>query len=161
MGTGESVRCPAAVVAFTANQTGSGNDLPRAVTGSPARYSMAERVLRYVSSPTTMPFTGACTCSRAAVLTTSPATMDSPYSGRAPSAARASPVLTAVRTCRSSSGSAAFRSATASRTASAARTARSGSSPYATGAPNTAITASPMNFSTTPPNRSISSLTRA
>ena len=34
---------------------------------------------------------------------------------------------------------------------SAARTARSGSSSCATGTPNTAITASPMNFSTVPP----------
>jgi hypothetical protein len=64
--------------------------------GRPAPYSIASRVLRYVSSPTTIPFTGACTCSRAAVLTTSPATIDSPYSGRAPSAAGASPVFTAI-----------------------------------------------------------------
>ena len=41
----------------------------------------------------------------------------------------------------------------------AARTARSASSPRATGAPKTAITASPMNFSTVPPKRSISTLT--
>ena len=41
--------------------------------------------------------------------------------------------------------------------ANAARTARSSSSSCATGTPNTAITASPMNFSTVPPNRSISS----
>ena len=44
----------------------------------------------------------------------------------------------------SSSGTAATRS-------SAARTARSASSSCATGAPQTAITASPMNFSTVPP----------
>jgi hypothetical protein len=35
---------------------------------------------------------------------------------------------------------------------SAARTARSGSSSCDWGTPNTAITASPMNFSTVPPN---------
>ena len=47
--------------------------------------------------------------------------------------------------------SASFISAIAVRIASAARTARSGSSSCATGAPNSAITASPMNFSTVPP----------
>ena len=50
----------------------------------------------------------------------------------------------------------ARRRPSASRTASAARTARSGSSSCATGAPKTAITASPMNFSTVPPKRSSS-----
>jgi class 3 adenylate cyclase len=39
----------------------------------------------------------------------------------------------------------------------AARTARSGSSSWAAGAPKTAITASPMDFSTVPPRRSSSS----
>ena len=48
-----------------------------------------------------------------------------------------------------------------SRIASAARTARSGSSSCATGAPKTAITASPMNFSTVPPKRSSSPRTRS
>ena len=42
-------------------------------------------------------------------------------------------------------------SATACTRSSAARTARSASSSFATGAPHTAITASPMNFSTVPP----------
>ena len=37
---------------------------------------------------------------------------------------------------------------------SAARTARSASSSWIVGMPNTAITASPMNFSTVPPWRS-------
>src|SRR2546425_7328246 len=40
--------------------------------------------------------------------------------------------------------------------ASAARKARSGSSSWATGAPKTAITESPTNFSTNPSNRAIS-----
>ena len=43
-----------------------------------------------------------------------------------------------------------------SRISTAARTARSGSSSCVTGAPKTAMTASPMNFSTVPPNRSSS-----
>ena len=42
-----------------------------------------------------------------------------------------------------------------------ARTARSGSSSCAVGAPNSAITASPMNFSTVPPWRSSSARTRS
>ncbi len=44
---------------------------------------------------------------------------------------------------------------------SADRTARSASSSCATGAPKTAMTASPMNFSTVPPKRSMSALTRS
>ncbi len=58
-------------------------------------------------------------------------------------------------------GSCSFISASASRIASAARTALSGSSSCVVGAPNTAITASPMNFSTVPPRRSSSSRSRA
>jgi hypothetical protein len=80
--------------------------------------------------------------------------MPSPSTGLAPSATSASPVFAAVRICSSPSLS-------ASRIASAARTARSGSSSCATGAPKTAITASPMNFSTVPPCRSISARSRA
>src|SRR6266508_2656907 len=75
-----------------------------------------------------MPSTGAAAWRRAAVLTTSPATIPSPSEGRASRATTASPVLTAMRTCRSSEGSPSFSSRMASRTASAARTARSGSS---------------------------------
>ena len=52
-------------------------------------------------------------------------------------------------------------SAIPSRIASAARTARSGSSSCATGAPKSAMTASPMNFSTVPPKRSSSLRSRA
>jgi hypothetical protein len=90
------------------------------------------------------------------VLITSPETIPSPDSGRAPRSTSASPVLTPIRTWSSSAGSASFSSAIASWMASAARTARSGSSSWETGAPNTATTASPMNFSTVPPNRSSS-----
>jgi len=95
------------------------------------------------------------------VLTTSPDAIPSPSAGRAPSAIKASPVVTALRSCSSKVGSDSFSSRIASRIASAARTARSGSSSCATGAPKTAITASPMNFSTVPPCRSISPRSRA
>jgi hypothetical protein len=102
-----------------------------------------------------MPLTGAAVWRRAAVLTTSPATIPSPSAGRAPSDTSASPVVTAIRTC-----SWGWSSRTQSRIASAARMARSGSSSCATGAPKTAITASPMNFSTVPPKRSSSERSR-
>ena len=77
--------------------------------------------------------TGAADCSRAAVLTTSPAAMPSPSPGARPSDTSASPVVTPIRTWSSPSSRAQ------SRIASAARTARSGSSSCATGAPKSAI----------------------
>jgi len=55
-----------------------------------------------------------------------------------------SPVFTPIRARTPSSGN-------ASRISQAARTARTASSSCTTGTPNTAITASPMNFSTDPP----------
>ena len=90
------------------------------------------------------------------MLTTSPDAIPSPSDGRAPSDTSASPVFTAVRIWRSGASS-----PSASRIAIAVRTARSASSSWAIGAPNTAITASPMNFSTVPPRFSICSRSRA
>src|SRR6266487_3552621 len=58
---------------------------------------MTERVARYVSSPTRIPLTGAASCRRDAVLTTSPATTPSPCAALAPSDTSASPVFTAIR----------------------------------------------------------------
>ena len=54
-------------------------------------------------------------------------------------------------------GDAGWSSGIAATSSSAARTARSESSSVATGVPQTAITASPMNFSTVPPYRSMMS----
>ena len=65
----------------------------------------------------------------------------------APIVTAASPVRTPARACEAGSELAA----TAATRSSAARTARSASSSFASGAPQTAITASPMNFSTVPP----------
>ena len=113
-----------------------------------------DRVARYVVSSVMTPLTGAALCSRAAVFTTSPDAMPSPASGRASSDTSASPVVIPTR---SSSPSSIAKS----RIASAARTARSGSSSCAVGAPNSAMTASPMNFSTVPPWRSSSARTRS
>jgi hypothetical protein len=77
------------------------------------------------------------------VLTMSPATI--PWLV-APIVTAASPVRTPARA--RVSGPSVRTASTSSR---AARTARSASSSRATGAPQTAITASPMNFSTVPP----------
>ena len=49
------------------------------------------------------------------------------------------------------------RAFTASTSSSAARTLRSASSSWATGVPQTAMTASPMNFSIVPPYRPMTS----
>jgi hypothetical protein len=98
---------------------------------------------RIVASPTRTAPGGATAWRRAAVLTRSPAT--SPWKA-APRVTAASPVRTPQRT--SMPGPSAV---TASASSSAARTARSASSSWATGAPHSAVTASPMNFSTRPP----------
>ncbi len=79
------------------------------------------------------------------MFTRSPATI--PWS-REPSVTAASPLNTPARAWTSGP-----RARTASTSSRAARTARSGSSSRATGAPQTAMTASPMNFSTVPPYR--------
>src|SRR5262245_51835243 len=95
---------------------------------------------------------------RAAVLTTSPVTL-SPIWGPAPNATTASPV--AIPTRAAIAGPGAWSPRIPSWMASPARTARSGSSSCATGAPNTPSAASPTNLSSVPPNRSISSRSRA
>ena len=79
---------------------------PGSARPSPSRLDRVERLegdrrsrpsACVVSSTSTAP-TGAADCRRAAVFTTSPVTMPSPRSGRAPSATTASPVVTAART---------------------------------------------------------------
>ncbi len=106
----------------------------------------ASRTSCSVSSPSRIsPGPAACS-SRAATLTASPVTSVSP------SPATTAPVFTPMRGSRP-------RAWTTSRSSTAERTARSASSSVATGIPNTAITASPTNFSTVPPWRS--STTRA
>ena len=80
------------------------------------------------------PFVGAAACRRAVVLTTSPAAMPSPASGRAPSVISASPVVTPMRTCSVTPRRAQSRIASAARTAArdrprARRARRRGPSP--------------------------------
>ena len=135
----------------------SGSLLPFTVAVGRASTSNRPRTARSVSSPITTASRGASDCIREVVFTTSPATA-SPTWGPEPNETTASPVFTATRTAMS--GSSRRRSSIVSRIRSAARTARTGSSSCATGAPNTPITASPMNLSSVPPNRSRSSFTR-
>ena len=87
-------------------------------------------------------------CTREAVFTASPATMPSPW---APMVTATSPVTTPARAARSGAPTSAPSTPTAPTRSKAARTARSVSPSSATGVPHTAITASPMNFSTIPP----------
>ena len=101
----------------------------------------ASRTRRKLSSPSRISPAPAACSSRAATLTASPVTSVSP------SPATTAPVLTPIRASSPSS-------CTTSRNSTAARVARSASSSVATGIPNTAITASPTNFSTLPPCRS-------
>ncbi len=135
----------------TATQTGTGSALPLAVIGSASSNAIAARQARYVRSSTSTPLTGAADWSRAAVFRTSPQAIPWPSPIFASSETIASPVVMPTRTRSSRDGSSSFRASIAAMIARPARTARSGSSSWATGAPKSATTASPMNFSTLPP----------
>ena len=89
---------PKRLRASSARQTGIGSCFPFAATGSCGSNAIAASAERIVAASTMTAPTGAAPCRRAAVLTTSPVTMPSPRSGRAPSATTASPVVTAART---------------------------------------------------------------
>ncbi len=82
------------------------------------------------------------------MFTRSPATIPSPTAARFTAA---SPVNTPARALSSGAPTSSPSADTAATRSNAARTARSASSSCATGVPHTAITASPMNFSTVPP----------
>ena len=96
-----SVSTPKRLRAVVARQTGIGSCLPFAATGSSGSKPIARSAERIVAASTITAPTGAAPCRRAAVLTTSPATIPSPRSGRAPRATTASPVVTAARTATS------------------------------------------------------------
>jgi len=75
-----------------------------------------------------------------------------------------SPVLTPMRApsrAPKSRSTSVLSASSASRMPAAARTARSASSSWTVGTPKTAITASPMNFSTVPPWDSMTRLIAA
>ena len=132
----------------TARHSGTGSVFPLSVCVPASSKTIAASAVRFVVSPTKTEPGSAADWIREAVLTRSPATMPWPS---APSVTAASPVSTPARARRPAAPTSAPSAPTASRRSSAARTARSGSSSCATGAPQTAMTASPMNFSTVPP----------
>ena len=136
-------RPPRSATTRSARQAATGDSLPFRSCGPASSKDTALFAARKVASPTSTAPAGAADCSRDAVLTMSPAT--SPWLV-APIVTAASPVRTPARAC--ASGAMVPTEATRS---SAARTARSASSSCATGAPHTAMTASPMNFSIVPP----------
>ena len=109
----------------------------------------ASEARRVASSRNTVPGRAA-PWMRAAVLTMSPATMPWPT---APIVTAVSPVAIPALAASSSPASPP-RSRTAATSSRAARTERSASSSCAAGEPQTATTASPMNFSMVPPWRS-------
>ncbi len=138
------LRPPRSAMTRVARQAATGAPLPLSVSSPIGSNAIARDAARNVLSPTITVPGSAAPWRRAAVFTESPTIMPSPS---APTRTTASPVSTPARALMLS----ARTSSTSSR---AARTARSASSSRATGAPHTAITASPMNFSMTPPWRS-------
>ena len=139
---------PRPPITRTARQSCTGSALPLSSRTPASSYTTAASVARFVGSPTRTPPGSATAWMREAVFTRSPATMPSDC---APMVTAASPVSTPTRARRPSVPTSAPSASTAAARSIAARTARSASSSIATGAPHTAITASPMNFSTVPP----------
>ena len=135
-------------VTCRARQRCIGSALPFIACVPPSSYAIAASDARRVASPTSTVPGSAADWMREAVLTRSPATMPWPS---APTVTAASPVSTPERTRSWLTPASAPSVSTASTSPSAARTARSASSSCAVGAPQTAMTASPMNFSTVPP----------
>ena len=133
-----------------ARHVGTGAALPLSACSPAGSNAIAPEAARNVDSPTSTVDGAAADCRRAAVFTMSPATI--PWFV-APMVTAASPVRTPQRA--SIPGATAGTAATSSRPA---RTARSASSSCVVGVPQTAMTASPMNFSTTPPWRVIVSV---
>ena len=107
-------------------------------------------------SPRSTSCSPAACSSRAATFTASPVTSRWPAAG---SPETTSPVFTPVRFASrtpNTRSSSSFSCSSAPCMPAAARTARRASSSCSRGRPKTAMTASPMNFSTTPPCRSSS-----
>src|SRR4051812_19174868 len=131
----------------SARYAGTGAALPFSTCSPAGSKAIASAAAWYVVSPTRTIPGWATDWSRDAVLTRSPATI--PWFV-APSVTAASPVSTPARN-RSSAPTSSPSASTAATRSRALRTARSASSSKAVGAPHTAITASPMNFSMVPP----------
>ncbi len=125
---------------------------------------MTSFVEAYTAGPTTTCPGVAADWSRAAVFTASPVSIRSREPPARSRSTSTSPASTPTRISSSGRPSAANERFSSDRTAcisSPARTARSGSSSCAEGTPNTASTASPTNFSISPPYRSISAESRS
>ena len=135
---GASARRSVGSCTASRREAATGSVFPFSASGSTVSVPTAWRTSASVVSPiNTSPGCAACS-SRAATLTASP------VASRSSVPVTTSPVFTPMRACTPSSGS-------ASRIATAARQARRASSSCTCGTPKTAITASPMNFSTVPP----------
>ena len=128
--------------------SGCGSVLPFNSKTPASANTIAGSANRRVASSTSTDPGAATDCTRAAVFTASPATIPSPS---APRVTATSPVTTPARAANPAAPTSPPSTATASTSSNAARTARSLSPSCAVGVPHTAITASPMNFSTAPP----------
>src|SRR5580693_9192583 len=147
-----STRCtpPTADTTRVARHSRAGSALPFSACSLASANPIALPARRCVAASVSTCPGCAADWTRAAVLTASPATMPSPT---APTVTATSPVTTPARAASPGTPASWPSSATAVTRSSAARTARSASPSVAVGVPQTAITASPMNFSTTPPYR--------
>ena len=129
----------------------TGFRFPFAVTAGAGSIHVAFSTRRRVDAPMRISPGSADSSRRFAVLTASPVT------SVLPSPVTTSPLLIPIRirsSGRRSSASSALSSVSAACISTAARTARSASSSCSCGTPNTAMIASPMNFSIVPPWRS-------
>ena len=135
----------------SSRQAGTSAALPFRVSGATRSARAACRASSQVCWPTsTSPGAAACS-SRAATLTASPvATVPLLPSVPTTTSPLFTPILVASRTPWSDSRP-SFMASRAPCMPDAARRARTASSSCSTGTPNTAITASPTNFSTVPP----------
>ena len=127
-------------------------DWPRSTTAPRGSVASRPRAARRVASSSRISPGRAIDWMRAAVVIASPVRRRSPSAAMPPDTATTSPVASPMRTSRGSPSAAASWSP--DRIASAARAARTASSSWARGQPKTANTASPMNFSRVPSNRS-------
>ena len=145
-----STRCapPSTDTTRVARHNRTGSALPFSWCSPASANPTADAVSRCVTSSTSTHPGSETACAREAVFTASPATIPSPT---APNVTATSPVTTPARAASPGTPASAPTSGTAATRSSAARTARSASPSAAIGVPHTAMTASPMNFSTTPP----------
>lgn len=147
-----------APVGSAGRQSSTGSGRPATLTGASRRYDTREPVARRVASVTATVPAVACDCTRQAMFTTLPVAMPWPPSA-APGSTTASPVAMPTR-ARSRWPCEKRRCRSAATICIPARTARKACRASAPEAPKTAITASPMYFSTMPPHRRMISATQ-